>query len=132
MGKKTFSRFLRKHQSIPEKLLWEHLRNRKFEGLKFKRQYPIGNFIVDFFCNNLKLVVEIDGKSHNYGYQKENDKPREETILSEGNNIFRIKNEEIISDINNVLNKLKLFINSLDSTSTPVSPSPVKGEGDSE
>ena len=130
MSKKSISRFLRKHQTKPEEILWEQLRNRKFEGLKFKRQYPIGIFIVDFYCNKIKLVVEIDGLSHNYGYQKENDKSREEAIMSKGNVIFRNTNEEIITDIDKVLNKLRLFINSMNLTSSPLSPSPVKGEGD--
>ena len=61
---KALSRELRKQGVLSEVLLWAHLNGRKMKGYQFTRQKPIGNYIVDFYCSKLKLVIEIDGESH--------------------------------------------------------------------
>ncbi|MFY0651174.1 MAG: endonuclease domain-containing protein [Cyclobacteriaceae bacterium] len=63
-----FAKENRKHQTEAEKILWDKVRNRNLDGFKFRRQYPIGSFIVDFYCYEARLVVEVDG-----GYHKEKD-----------------------------------------------------------
>ncbi|MBN1349804.1 DUF559 domain-containing protein [candidate division KSB1 bacterium] len=105
-------RELRKSQTRAETIFWQGVRNRQFKGLKFYRQYPIfidfnGRqtfFIADFFCFEKKLVVEIDGKVHDY--QKENDALRSEIINLKGIDVIRFKNDEIEKDIKLVLSRL--------------------------
>ena len=61
---KSLCRDLRHDSTVPERILWGLLRNRRLAGMKFRRQQTIGSFIVDFFCDRLKLVIEVDGESH--------------------------------------------------------------------
>ena len=107
------ARDLRKNQTETEKELWKHLRNRKLGGFKFTRQFPIvyGNnldgikqfFIVDFYCFEKKVAIELDGQIHNF--QKNYDTEREAIIKEKGIKILRFKNEEI-NNINEVLEKI--------------------------
>ena len=98
------SRGLRRKQTQAEELLWQNIRNRKFRGLKFLRQYPIVYeqtvdhrhfFIADFYCHEQKLVIELDGKIHEK--QKAYDTERDFTLTSLGLRTLRIKNEEVKS-----------------------------------
>jgi very-short-patch-repair endonuclease len=113
------ARELRKNMTEAERSLWKELRNRKFMGLKFVRQHPliyqvINNepryFIADFICYEKKLVIEVDGKIHDF--QKEDDEHREEILKSLGLTVLRIKNEEV-EDIIKVLEKIKIYINEM-------------------
>jgi very-short-patch-repair endonuclease len=121
------ARELRKRQTPQEEKLWQYLRNRKLNGLKFYRQRPIiygyaGRylfFIADFYCPEKKLVIELDGAIHRY--QKEYDEQRDIIIRQMGIFVLRIKNDEL-NDIVRVLEKIR--------TSPPVSPSPCEGEGE--
>jgi leucyl-tRNA synthetase len=114
--KKTITqlaRDLRKNQTDSEKLLWQNLRNRKLNGFKFNRQFPIvygrnfdGTslfFIADFYCHEKKLIIELDGKIHEF--QKEYDKERDSILNQLGLNVIRIKNEEL-ENISQVLEKI--------------------------
>src|SRR6187397_2582670 len=100
-----YGRDLRQESTEAEKLLWAELRNRKLNGLKFRRQHPLDKFIVDFYCNEKKLVVELDGSIHDEKINREYDEAR--TAMLAGLNIYvlRLKNEEVINDIRNVLKK---------------------------
>lgn len=107
----------RRNMTQAEKLLWKKLRNRNLLNLKFLRQHPViyqtaGNrpyyFIADFFCAEKNLVIEVDGKIHEF--QKEEDQYREDILISLQLNILRIKNEET-DNIEKVLEKIKAFIN---------------------
>jgi very-short-patch-repair endonuclease len=91
-----------------ETKLWQQLRNHKFEGLKFRRQHPIDRFIVDFYCHEKCLVVEVDGSIHDLTEVKERDEGREEELRNFGLTIIRFTNDEIELDIENVLNILKM------------------------
>lgn len=106
-------RELRKNQTPSEKIVWETLRNRKFEGLKFTRQYPIIYntvglkplfFIADFYCHEKKLVIEIDGKIHDF--QKDYDTNRDKVLNELGLIVLRIKNEEL-GNLDSVLKKIR-------------------------
>lgn len=113
---KTLSRYLRKRQTNTERLLWERLRNRKFAELKFTGQHPIYYFkdsykkffIADFYCSELKLVLELDGQIHQK--QKEYDMEREEVLKAKNLLILRFKNTEIETNIERSLIKLQNFI----------------------
>jgi very-short-patch-repair endonuclease len=108
-------RFLRRNQTSSEKILWQILRNRNFEGKKFVRQYPIkvsyqGKprfFIADFYCHEKKLVIELDGKIHEK--QKEYDAYRTFIINQLGIQVHRIKNEELKS-LPEITAKLKALL----------------------
>ncbi len=110
---KATCRELRKNQTNAEKIFWEHVRNRKFMGLKINRQFPIfydllGKetfYIADFYCHEKKLVIELDGKIHER--QKEQDKIRTEILQELGLKVIRFKNDEIEQNTNQVLQTLK-------------------------
>jgi very-short-patch-repair endonuclease len=103
---------LRKKITPAEKLLWENLRNRKLNNIKFRRQHPIERFVADFYCHEKKLVIELDGGIHNDPNQKEYDDGRTAEIEKYNIRIIRFKNEEILNNIKNVLEKIKEIINS--------------------
>lgn len=86
---------LRKNMTPAETVLWSHLRQNKFLGLKFRRQHPIQNFIADFYCHQLKLVIEIDGLYHQTKVQQEADNNRSEIINFNGIQVIRFTNNEI-------------------------------------
>ena len=103
---------LRKNQTPSERLLWLNIRKRQLKGRKFLRQHPIiyeSNktehffFIPDFYCAEEKLIIELDGKIHEY--QKDRDKHRDLILEAKGLKILRIKNEEL-NTINEVLIKI--------------------------
>ena len=106
-------RKLRKKSTPAEKELWQKLRAHRFMGLKFKRQEPIifeydnkkHFFIADFLCLNNKMIIEVDGKIHDY--QKKYDIIREDILVTLGYKVVRYKNEEILNNLNKVLIKLK-------------------------
>ncbi|GIV41552.1 MAG: hypothetical protein KatS3mg034_0862 [Vicingaceae bacterium] len=106
---------LRRNSTPDERKLWEVLRNRKFEGLKFYRQRPIiygyqGRylfFIADFYCAEKSLVIELDGAIHNF--TKEYDQQRDLIIQSLGLKVLRFRNEDL-KNIQQVLEKIKEFI----------------------
>jgi len=111
-----FSRELRKNQTPSEKLLWANLRNRKLKGFKFLRQHPVAYmgynsqpqyFIPDFYCAEKKLVVELDGKIHDF--QKEYDQNRDAILEELGLRVVRFKNEEM-DDMMVVLEKIKGYL----------------------
>ena len=112
---KELCRELRKRETPAEKQLWQHLRKHKLEGKKFYRQYPLfydlygkeSFFIADFYCHQERLVIEVDGKIHEFN--KEYDKHRDEIINLLGIKVLRIKNKEIEQNIYKVLEKIKSF-----------------------
>jgi very-short-patch-repair endonuclease len=90
-----------------EILMWDKLKNKQFKGYKFRRQHPIHRFIVDFYCHELKLIIEIDGKYHDSEEQKNKDLNRTELLVFQGLREIRFTNEEIINNIGSVLKKLE-------------------------
>ncbi len=87
-----------------EELVWEQVRNRRFHGLKFRRQHPVGRFIVDFICPEKSLVVEIDGPIHlSTGPE---DQARENMLASHGLRVVRLTNDEVLNNLEGVLERL--------------------------
>lgn len=106
--KKEFARTLRKTQTDTESKVWSVLRNRQCLGLKFRRQHVIEGFVADFYCDELKLVVEVDGGIHNK--QKEYDVIRQQMLEEKGIKVLRLRNEEIEKDINTIIKRInKLY-----------------------
>ena len=92
---------LRKDMTPAEKALWEYLRAKRFNGLKFRRQQIIDGFIVDFYCHSLGLIIEVDGKI--YDTQQEYDRNREIILSTKDLHIIRFTNEQVINNIEAVL-----------------------------
>ena len=104
-----FAEELRRKQTSSEKILWEAINGKKL-GVKFRRQHPIRNYIADFYCHEKKLVIEIDGNYHLEIDQKEYDKYRSDDIEELGISVIRFTNDEVITDIESVVSKIKLHI----------------------
>ncbi len=92
--------------------MWQALRKRLLLGKKFRRQHPIAGFILDFYCHELRLGIEIDGSAHKYTDTKQYDELREKIINKYNIRILRIPNQEVENNLQNVLEKLKIFITS--------------------
>ncbi|MGI9229865.1 MAG: endonuclease domain-containing protein [Gammaproteobacteria bacterium] len=99
---------LRKSQTDAENLLWYHLRNKQLDGHKFRRQQPIGNYIVDFVCMSQKLVVELDGGQH--AEQQARDKERDTWLHKQGYRILRFWNNDVIENCYGVLETIDLAL----------------------
>jgi len=108
-------RELRSHQTEAEKTLWVHLRNKQFYGMKFFRQYSIGPYILDFYCPNMKLAVELDGGQHNQFESKEYDSIRSEFLKAQGIEVMRFWDNEVLLDMESVLSELGLKVTPLNS-----------------
>ena len=88
--------------SLPEVLLWQVLRKRP-EGLKFRRQFPIGEITTDFACLERRLIIEIDGESHNRGDQPRRDFARDALLRRNGFNVMRIAAIDVLRDLDAVI-----------------------------
>ena len=98
---KQLSRVLRSNSTYSERILWSKLKNRQLYGYQFSRQKPIGEYIVDFYCSKLKLVIEIDGITHSD--QKENDIKRQKKLESLGVRVLRFDGNTVMSNVDGVL-----------------------------
>ena len=104
---------LRNQVTHGEMVLWDYLRNNQI-GYRFRRQHPIGNFIVDFYCHQLKLVIEIDGSIHNEKDIQESDKVRQKILEADGLTILRFTNDEVLRNIGDVIQKINALANAKD------------------
>ncbi|MBW6501962.1 MAG: endonuclease domain-containing protein [Bacteroidales bacterium] len=104
------ARILRSSMTIPEIILWSGLRSKKLDGYKFRRQQIILNYIADFYCHELRLIVEVEGEIHSLTENKEYDKTRYNTLTKNGYNIIRLSNAEVESDLNSAINRIRTFI----------------------
>ena len=96
------ARKLRKNSTIQERMLWKILRNRQFKNLKFRRQFPIGEYIVDFVCQVTRIVIELDGGQHNEFENIIKDNERTKFIESEGYKVIRFWNNDILNNLEGV------------------------------
>jgi ATP-dependent DNA helicase RecG len=104
------ARELRKNMTEAELLLWEKLRRKSLYGIKFRRQQVIEGFIVDFYCERAKLVIEVDGGIHNTLEQKETDEHRKTVFYARGLKEVRFTNEQVIMSMNTVLDEIALAL----------------------
>jgi very-short-patch-repair endonuclease len=105
----ALARDLRQRETPAEDLLWEVLRDRKLADLKFRRQHPIPGttYVVDFYCAQFKVVIEVDGGIHSI--QQDRDQERQVTIEEKGYRVIRFTNERVLNDLGNVLNSIVTF-----------------------
>lgn len=114
---RIYAKQMRSNQTEAETHLWQRLRAHRLDGLKFKRQKPIGRFIVDFVCHESALVVEVDGGYHADTEQIEHDRARTAWLKSQGFQVLRFWNHEVLGQTESVLSRI------LEAASAP-SPSP--------
>ncbi len=110
---RDYARKLRNNSTLAEVVLWDEvLKQKQLKGYSFLRQRTIGNYIVDFFCKELKMIIELDGAIHRF--QQSKDKYREDNLRKMGYNIIRFHNEEILKNIHNVRISLELYIEEIE------------------
>ena len=113
---------LRTNQTEVEQRLWYHLRAHRFMDLKFKRQKPMGRYIVDFVCVERQLIIEIDGGQH--AEQTGYDQQRDAWLHSQGYTVLRFWNHEVMQQLEGVLEQIRSTI------ALSPSPSPTSGRGE--
>ena len=101
-------RLLRSQMTPAETRLWLRLRAKEFLGLKFRRQHGIGPYIVDFYCPERSIVIEVDGDVHASEGQRLKDRAREEALRNLGLQIFRYTNDEVLTNLEGVLENLRV------------------------
>ncbi|MDE0558533.1 endonuclease domain-containing protein [Algoriphagus sp. NF] len=97
---------LSKQMTPAEKVLWNFLKNKSLEGFKFRRQHPIDKYIVDFYCHQKKLVIEVDGSIHDQLNQKEYDSGRTSVLEEFGLKVIRFRNEEVLDNFQSVIGRI--------------------------
>jgi len=100
------ARALRNRTTLCEKILWQELRKKRLNRFIFRRQHPISRFIVDFYCHELRLVIEVDGSVHDSEEQKEKDLNRTAEIENLGLTVIRFRNEEILKNERKISKKI--------------------------
>ena len=105
---KPSARAMRHAPTSAEEALWKVLRARKLDGLRFRRQHPIGQFIVDFYCAEANLAVEVDGAVHSG--QHDQDEARDRDLNARGVTVLRITNDEALNDPDHVLRRIREFL----------------------
>ena len=120
------ARALRRRMTDAERLLWRHLRNREMGGWKFRRQYPVGPFIVDFICVEKNVVIEVDGGQH--AENEELDTQRSAYLNKMGYRVLRFWNNEVLQETEAVLTAIFAILANSKQNSPSPQPSPPSGE----
>jgi very-short-patch-repair endonuclease len=124
---RTLARKLRNNSTLSEILLWQNIKGKSY-GYEFHRQVPIDNYIVDFYCHELNLAIEIDGCTHDYNF--DNDERRQLILESFGITILRFSDIEVKKSLNEVLRVLESRISEIEKLETRnnIPQPPSKGE----
>ena len=107
---KERARQLRNESTQTEIMLWKYLKRKQRLGYDFHRQKPIDNYVVDFFCNQLQLAIEIDGLTHQVDEVYENDKRKEAKLNQLGIKVLRFQDDDVLNNIENVLLHIERYI----------------------
>ena len=113
---------LRRDLTDAERALWHVLRAHRFEGVGFRRQMPIGPYIVDFVAHRMRLVIEVDGGQHLTAEGQEADRTRDEWLAGRGYRVLRFSNLDVLQNVDGVAD-------AIDAALPPSQPSPARGEG---
>ena|SRR5260221_5626537 len=118
----------RANMNDAEKLLWSRLRAHRMDGRKFRRQHPLGRYIVDFVCLDSRLIIEVDGDSHGDDRREALDTQRTAFLEKLGFRVLRFWNDYVLTDLDNVT---ETIFDALGGTARPSpQPSPLRGEGE--
>jgi len=107
---KEYARRLRNNPTKSERILWKYLKGKKMRGYDFHRQKPLGHFIVDFFCYELSLVIELDGQTHQWEETAIRDAEKEATLNKLGLNILRFQDRIVFDEIQVVLRNISGYV----------------------
>ncbi len=107
---KELARKLRNNSTKSERKLWQCLKDKQMMGYDFHRQKPIGNFIADFFSNELKLAIELDGCTHNFEGVPKKDKLKEDTLKGLGITVLRFRDKDVMLNTDGVLRAIRRYI----------------------
>jgi very-short-patch-repair endonuclease len=107
------ARVLRNNMTRAEIILWSRLREKKINGYKFRRQQPIFDYIVDFYCPELKFIIEVDGEIHSLPENTNYDSKRDKILKINGYHIIRLTNLEIETELDSTINKIILYIDEI-------------------
>jgi very-short-patch-repair endonuclease len=113
------AKVLRKNFTDTERLLWKYLRAKQTEGCKFRRQEPIGSYIVDFVCQEKRIIIEVDGSQHSV--ERERDRERDNWLEGQGYKVLRFWNNEVLTNTEGILEVIRNNLNH------PPLPPPLKG-----
>lgn len=116
------ARELRRNSTDTERKLWHHIRDKQLENFRFRRQRPIGKYIVDFICLEVNLVIELDGGQH--ADQQQYDAARTKYLIAQGLHVLRYRNNDVMQNIAGVLEDIHTAL----MQRTPSQPSPREGK----
>ena len=122
-GNVTVARRLRRDQTDAERMLWFRLRDRRFSGLKFRRQAPIDQYVVDFCCADAKLILELDGGQH--ATRTTEDLNRTKILEAMGYLVLRFWNHDVVQNVEGVLEEILKSVNLQPSEAPHPNPLPV-------
>ncbi len=120
-GHRDFARSLRSSSTDAERLVWSRLRGQQLHGAKFRRQHPLGRYVLDFVCLEASLVIELDGSQH---AESKHDALRDAWLAEQGLRVLRFWNSDVMRNIDGVLEVVMRAV-----AAPPPQPSPLKGEG---
>ena len=126
------ARALRQQMTSAEKVLWFKLRNRKMAGAKFRRQQPFGPYVLDFYCAEHKLNIELDGGQHDLPEQQSHDRLREEFLAQAGVTTLRFWNNQIRKNLEGVLLRIKMTLAALPCATAQTNAKPDADAADAE
>src|SRR3989338_4664439 len=113
---------LRNSSTKAEIKLWNYLKGKQLKGYDFHRQKPVNNYIVDFFCNNLMLAIEIDGYTHSFESVAEKDAIKAEKLNEIGISVLRFSDNDVMNNIEGVISHIEEFSREHENKHTPLSP----------
>ncbi|MBR4729419.1 MAG: DUF559 domain-containing protein [Prevotella sp.] len=123
---KEYRRLLRRTQTPTERILWKKLRGKQMDGYRFRQQHGFGPYVLDFYCPSLRLCIELDGDVHNNEEVRLKDDERTLFLTQNKIHVLRFRNEEVEQDIDNVMNRIRVFIiTSINRLSVVQTPTPL-------
>ena len=111
LATKEYRRLLRKSETPAERMLWKKLRGKQLDGYRFRQQHGFGPYVLDFYCPALRLCIELDGGIHDEEVTRQKDEDRTDFLRQNRIQVVRFKNEEVEQNIDNVLDRIRDFIN---------------------
>ncbi|MEQ9402626.1 MAG: 3'(2'),5'-bisphosphate nucleotidase CysQ [Cyclobacteriaceae bacterium] len=121
---KALAKKLRQNMTLSEVLLWDQLKQKKIKGYDFDRQKPLDEYIVDFYCKDLMLAIEVDGDSHNNEEVHKDDRKRQEKLEELGVKFLRFDDLEVKKDMNNVIRTIEYWVEEYEEQRQEPTPSP--------
>jgi len=107
---KDHAKSLRRRMSLPEALLWKAIKGRKLQGLHFRRQHPIGPYVLDFYCEAPRLAVEVDGASHGVGDRPQRDERRDIWLRAQGIATLRLSAALVLADVDDATQTILAYL----------------------